>query len=61
MNDYASTFGKTPIQQAQEKEKKKSAKNQGELLMNAVATLIEEVKALRREVKELDRKISRRR
>ena len=61
MRDYADTFGKTAIQQAQENDKKRAAKNQGELLLEAVHALIMEVKALRGEVRDLDRKISKRR
>lgn len=63
--DYLDTFGKTSAEQAQERLLKDAEtskkKNQGELILEAVSALIMEVKALRGEVRDLDRKLSKRR
>ena len=62
-NNYLDSFGKTPLQQAQEKETQdnpKTAKNQGDLILNALAALITEVKSMRKELAALEKKLSRR-
>lgn len=60
--DYLDTFrGDTSAKQAKERLETDKTKNKGDMLLEAIAALIMEVKALRADFKDFERKYSKRR